>query len=124
MVVEVKPAASALNNGKRLGKICRLHLGAGEFIMLDSLPVVSAIPAGTLCPGADRLAVAVRGAGQKPVHVFTDPIHKKFPRKFRLCKGRDCSTIFFTKLYLCYWLLLNSRLNCFGTAALMAAALD
>ena len=62
MVVEVKPAAGALNNGKRLGKICRLHLWAGEFIMLDSLPVVSAI--------------AVRGAGQKPVQILTDLVHR------------------------------------------------
>ena len=76
MVVEVKPAAGALNNGERLGKICRLHLGAGEFIMLDSLPVVRAIPAGTLCPGADRLAIAVRGAGQKPVQILTDLVHR------------------------------------------------
>ena len=76
MVVEVKPAASALNNGKRLGKICRLHLGAGEFVMLDGLPVVSAIPAGTLCPGDYRLVTAVRGAGDKVIHVFTDLIHK------------------------------------------------
>ena len=76
MVVEVKSAASALDNGKRLGKICRLHLGAGEIIMLDRLPVVSAIHPDALCPGADRLAIAVRGAGQKPVQILTDLVHR------------------------------------------------
>ena len=76
MVVEVKPAAGALNNGKRLGKICRLHLGAGEFIMLDSLPVVRAVLPDTARPGTDRLVAAVRSAGPKPVQILTDLVHR------------------------------------------------
>ena len=76
MVVEVKPDAGALKHLENTREILRLHLGAGEFSPLDSLPVVRTIIPDALCPGADRLAIAVRGAGQKPVQILTDLIHK------------------------------------------------
>ena len=75
MVVEVKPDAGALKHLENTREILRLALGAGEFIMLDSLPVVSAVHPDALCPGADRLVTAVRGAGDKVIHAFADLIH-------------------------------------------------